>query len=133
MVSLEHKGRLITEPREIALAMMNGLLPDDDLDVKSMSRREIRINAEQKTTVFEEVVTSMDKLKMAVRKQRNGKAPGHNGITVETVERAFGRISTMLLHMINRIFKTGEFHGTWKKGVLRVFLKGTDKSKSLIK
>lgn len=117
----------ITDPTEIAKAMMDGLLPDDDRSAEDETLLEIRRQSEIPVTNWERQNVTMEELRFAVQKQRNGRAPGHDGIRAEIVKRAFGRVGYPLLCIVEDIFRSGIFPSTWKIGALKVFLKDVEK------
>ena len=122
-------------------SILRGLLPDDNIQ-----------NDKEENTVIREAVTQLlvqevqevqdvqvesrvspDEFDDAVARQKSGKAPGLDGIKAEIVKRTISRIRLLFLDIVNKMFQSGEFPKSWKRGVLKIFLKSKDKDPQDIK
>lgn len=56
-----------------------------------------------------EIQIDITDLSTAVLRQKNGKAPGFDGLRPEVVKRSFSRINTMFLDIVRTVFDTGIF------------------------
>lgn len=109
MVSLAEGGRIITDPTEIAHSMMDGLLPDDNSENERDDLREMRIQSAISVTDWQNDLVSREELRLAVFQQKNGKAPGLDGVRTEIVKRAFGWVGKALLCIVGEVFRLGTF------------------------
>lgn len=64
---------------------------------------------------------------------RNKKAPGFDGLRPEIIKRSYVRNRRPLLDIMNTMWNTGEFPADWKIGIVKTFLKGTDKDPMQLK
>lgn len=132
MVALKSEGGLITRPADIAEKMMDGLLPDDTAD-ETEDLKLVREQSSRPVEDWDNPIVQMKELKLAVSRQKNGRAPGADGVRTEIVKRAFSRVGPALLCVVREVFSSGTFPKAWKHGILKIFLKSSDKPPDEIK
>jgi len=67
---------------------------------------------------------SLDEIISAIRKLRNGRAAGPDGIPPELLKCAIGPISTALHAFFTNVWRTGHIPADWKDGILTALYKG---------
>lgn len=84
----------------------------------------------QKCGKFEDVeLFTEEELKTALRKLKNGKAPGLDGIPVEAIKYFEEIKPAMMLKPLNRILRENSFPDKWKKAKLVLIPKGSIENK----
>ena len=67
---------------------------------------------------------SLDEIISAIRKLRNGRAAGPDGIPPELLKCAIGPISTALHAIFANVWRTGHIPADWKDSILTALYKG---------
>lgn len=107
-MAIRTDGGLVSHPTDIARTMMNGLLPDNTED-GTEELRYVREKSGLSVIDWNNEVVTMKELRTAVSKQKNGRAPGHDGIRADILKRAFSQLDTSLLCVVREVFSTGTF------------------------
>jgi len=68
--------------------------------------------------------SSLDEVVSAIRKLRNGRAAGPDGIPPELLKCAIGPVSTALHAIFTKVWRTGHIPADWKDGILTALYKG---------
>lgn len=134
LVSLEKEDGSYTETVQDTLkVMLEGLLRDDREEEDSEEQRELRMAMQLESAGENEAPFTEDEMTSAIKKMKDRKAPGVDGIKSEVIKRMHGRLKGKMLELYNRMLEEGLFPDVWKKGILKVFLKSEDKDPSLVK
>lgn len=73
----------------------------------------------------EEIKITLEELEEALRKTKNGKAPGSDGINSELIKNASRKFKVRLTRLYNRILKEGKIPSEWRGAiVVPIFKKG---------
>lgn len=113
--------------------MLERLLPDDDGEVESEEKQEIRRRWNDEAEGGDVVEVSEAEVGWAIRRMRSKRAPGIDGIRVELVKRLIDCLSAVLVKLVNKMLVIGYFPEVWKVGVVKVFLKDERKPPEEVK
>ena len=69
-------------------------------------------------TAMSEVAPTLDELVRAIRRLKNGKAAGPDGITAELLKFAEEPISRAPLQLFTRVWTVGKVQAEWKQGII---------------
>lgn len=110
--------------------LLNTLIPNDDPTGETTWHKSVRdeviiLPDTENTPQFTE-----QEVHKAVKSLKNGKAPGHDLIEAEMVKAAFPKMHSEITRLMNSCLSKGKFPTTWKKGVIRVLLKGQGKDRT---
>lgn len=133
MVALQTELGILTDPTKIAKTMLFELLPDDSVIGDTEEHRRIRSAAREVIPLGDPIGINLEQLRAAVARQKNGKAPGVDGIRAEVLKRSLGRVEPLLLNIARDMFISGQYPRQWKLGELKVFLKSPDKPKDSVR
>lgn len=115
---------------QTAHILINTLIPNDDPTDESAWHKAVR----EEVTIVPDTEDTPQFTTHEVRKVtnalRNGKAPGHDLIEAEMVKAAFPKLQFEITRLMNCCLSKGTFPKTWKKGIIRVLLKGQDKNRT---
>lgn len=111
-------------------ALLDTLIPDDDTTIETAWHSTAREEANAAPETEPTPRFSIQEVEIVIRKLKNGKAPGHDLIETEIIKKAWPTMKFALTKFLNVCLAAGAFPKTWKKGVIRVLLKGKDKDKT---
>jgi len=102
-------------------------IPEDRECDDSVEQRSIRDRSQIAPETTDAPLFTEQELARAVRTFKNNKAPGLDLIEVSVLKMACRVIPEQIVRMYNGCLQWGVFPTTWKRGSLRVLLKGEDK------
>lgn len=132
LVSLRIAQQDLHSPHEIVTHMLQGLLPDDSPETDTAWHAQITLEASSRMAGPVPYLEEMD-VRLAVFDQKNGKAPGDDGIRPEIIKRAYQRLKLFLVDTIRSIWLQGDFPVSWNHGNVKLFLKSPDRDRMNIK
>lgn len=125
-------GTYTSDERETLEFFLERMLPDDQVDLNDPEERRLRENM---TTFGEDVEKyfTMGELDSAVKRIKNKKAPGPDGLKGEVIKAIFPVIKEVFLRILNEVWRSGYFPEVWKDGEVKIFLKGPEKPPDEVK
>lgn len=128
--SIKTGAEQTTTWEETGKILLNTLIPDDDEAGEVAWHKDVRNKTKTPPNTENSPLFTTHEIEKAVRSLKNGKAPGHDLIEAEMIKAAWPKIYPILLLIINCCLTQEKFPKTWKKGVIRVLLKGQNKNKT---
>lgn len=119
-------GTYTSDERETLDFFLERMLPDDQVNLNDLEEMRLRGNMMMFGEDVEEDFT-MGELDDAVKKIKNKKAPGPDGLKGEVIKAIFPVIKEVLLRILNEVWRLGHFPEVWKDGEVKIFLKGPEK------
>lgn len=124
----------ITENIEDTVDMFLRVLLTDDIEEEDKDiHKDVRNEAKAVSVERDGEEVTSEEMDNVLKRISNGKAPGLDGIKREMVKRGWSSLRTMMVVILNRMFKGGIFPDIWKVGSVKVFLKGVDKDPAEVK
>lgn len=111
--------------------MLQGILPDDSPASDTYWHQQLRRDVPLRMAGPVELPDELD-VQYAVHGQKNGKAPGDDGIRPEILKRGYTRLQLLLLDAVRTIWQQGIFPDQWKHGVVKLFLKSPNRDRTAI-
>lgn len=110
--------------------LLNALIPDDDPSGETAWQEAVREDAKRPPDSENTPPFSFCEVETAVKKLKNGKAPGHDLIEAAIIKAAWPVINLALTKILNCCLSAGTFPKSWKQGMIRVLLKDKSKEKT---
>lgn len=125
-------GTYTSDERETLEFFLKRMLPDDQVDLNDPEERRLRENMMTFGEDVEEDFT-MGELESAVKRIKNKKAPGPDGLKGEVIKAIFPVIKEVLVRILNEVWRSGHFPEVWKDGEVKIFLKGPENPSDEVK
>lgn len=116
---------------------MDELLPQDIVDEDTVEqarmRREVMEGGGRQEGVVRNLEVVERELEDAIKRFKNKKAPGEDGIKAEVLKSVGGVMKGQMARLMVMIWEEGVFPKLWKKGIIKLIMKGEDKPEGEIK
>lgn len=128
--SIKRIDQQTTTWEETMDALLDTLIPDDETGNETAWHRNVRTDILTLPDTDNTPPFTEEEVGKAIGKLKNGKAPGHDLIEAEIAKATWQRARSIVTNVMNSCLKHGKFPKTWKRGTIRVLLKGQDKDKT---
>ncbi|KAK2578277.1 hypothetical protein KPH14_000718, partial [Odynerus spinipes] len=118
--------------KETMITLLNKMVPSDDKTAETNVHTNIRAkNAEYKNHNLEQDISETE-ISDAIRRCKNGKAPGLDGMKIEIIKKIWTFNKDVISTLLNHCFRNSSFPKVWKNANLKILLKGTDRDRVII-
>ncbi|KAG7196382.1 hypothetical protein KM043_018806 [Ampulex compressa] len=128
--SLRVKGTQTSSWEETMSVLLNELVPDDTTESDTLWHMAARVFTKIPSLSDNSPPFTADEIFAAIKKLRNGKAPGRDLIVAEIIKNAWGVLHAELTALYNCCLSEAVFPRAWKQAHVITLLKGDDKVKS---
>lgn len=118
--------------KETFETLMRKAVPMDDPEIEDLEHLEIRKENDKYYNCNIEMDISEIEIDKAIKRLKNNKAPGHDGIQNETIKHLWRYKGTIIYNLLNNCFRSASFPLSWKRATITFILKDKNKDKTNI-
>lgn len=128
--TIRNANRQTTTLADTAKVLLDTLIPDDNQTGETPWHTKIRNEVKTPPDTEDTPPFETQEIDKIIRKLKNKKAPGHDLIETEVIKAAWPILGEEITALMNNCLRQGCFPQDWKRGVIRVLLKGEGKDKT---